>query len=134
MSHSQDLYIGVDTGGTFTDIVVMDADGAVYATKAPTTADSLDVGVFDALTLVAEHRGESVSELLSKVVTFGHGTTQATNALIERRGRPTALVTTQGFGDTLIIQRLMGFTAGVPVESSATSASVHIPFRSSRAI
>jgi N-methylhydantoinase A len=113
---SQDLYIGVDTGGTFTDIVVMDAVGSVYATKAPTTPDSLDVGVFDALALVAEHRGETVRELLGKVVTFGHGTTQATNALIERRGRPTGLVTTQGFGDTLIIQRLMGFTAGVPVE------------------
>ncbi|MFI9630911.1 hydantoinase/oxoprolinase family protein [Streptomyces sp. NPDC052042] len=113
---SQDLYIGVDTGGTFTDIVVMDAVGAVYATKAPTTPDSLDVGVFDALALVAEHRGESVRELLGKVVTFGHGTTQATNALIERRGRPTGLVTTRGFGDTLIIQRLMGFTAGVPIE------------------
>jgi N-methylhydantoinase A len=110
------LYIGVDTGGTFTDIVVMDADGDVFATKAPTTPDSLDVGVFDALALVAEHRGETVQELLAKVVTFGHGTTQATNALIERRGRPTALVTTRGFGDTLIIQRLMGFTAGVPVE------------------
>ncbi|PFW98999.1 Acetophenone carboxylase gamma subunit [Nocardia farcinica] len=112
----QGLYIGVDTGGTFTDIVVMDAVGSVYATKAPTTPDSLDVGVFDALALVAEHRGESVRELLGKVVTFGHGTTQATNALIERRGRPTGLITTQGFGDTLIIQRLMGFTAGVPVE------------------
>lgn len=113
---SRDLYIGVDTGGTFTDIVVMDAMGSVYATKAPTTPDSLDVGVFDALALVAEHRGESVRELLGKVVTFGHGTTQATNALIERRGRPTGLITTKGFGDTLIIQRLMGFTAGVPVE------------------
>lgn len=113
---SQDLYIGVDTGGTFTDIVVMDAEGGVYATKAPTTPDSLDVGVFDALALVAEHRGESVTELLGKVVTFGHGTTQATNALIERCGRPTGLLTTRGFGDTLIIQRLMGFTAGVPVE------------------
>ena len=113
---SRDLYIGVDTGGTFTDIVVMDAVGGVYATKAPTTPDSLDVGVFDALALVAEHRGESVRELLGRVATFGHGTTQATNALIERRGRPTGLITTQGFGDTLIIQRLMGFTAGVPVE------------------
>lgn len=113
---SQDLYIGVDTGGTFTDIVVMDAGGTVYATKAPTTPDALEVGVFDALDLVAGHRGETVTDLLAKVVTFGHGTTRATNALIERRGTRTALITTQGFGDTLIIQRLMGFTAGVHVE------------------
>ncbi len=116
MTNNQDLYIGVDTGGTFTDIVVMDAAGAVYATKAPTTPDALEVGVFDALELVADHRGETVAELLAKVVTFGHGTTQATNALIERRGTRTALITTEGFGDTLIVQRLMGFTAGVPVE------------------
>ncbi|WP_375001256.1 hydantoinase/oxoprolinase family protein [Aeromicrobium sp. CTD01-1L150] len=113
---TQDLYVGVDTGGTFTDIVVMDAAGAIHATKAPTTPESLEVGVFDALQLVAEHRGESVRDLLAKVATFGHGTTQATNALIERRGTPTGLITTEGFGDTLLIQRLMGFTAGVPVE------------------
>ncbi len=55
-------------------------------------------------------------ELLAKVIAFGHGTTQATNAVIERDGARTGLLATAGFGDTLAIQRLMGFTAGVPVD------------------
>ena len=55
-------------------------------------------------------------ELLAKVTAFGHGTTQATNAVIERDGARTGLLATAGFGDTLAIQRLMGFTAGVPVD------------------
>lgn len=111
-----ELYIGVDTGGTFTDIVVMDAAGRVYADKAPTTPHALEEGVFAALEVIAEARGEDVASMLEKVAVFGHGTTQATNALIERRGTKTGLLTTKGFGDTIIIQRLMGFTAGVPIE------------------
>jgi N-methylhydantoinase A len=121
------LYIGVDTGGTFTDIVVMDAEGQVYANKAPTTPRALEDGVFAALQLVAAERSETVEQMLAKVVTFGHGTTQATNALIERRGTRTALLTTRGFGDTLIIQRLMGFTAGTPVERLGEFSNRHHP-------
>jgi N-methylhydantoinase A len=121
------LYIGVDTGGTFTDIVVMDAEGRVYANKAPTTPRALEDGVFAALELIATERAETVEQMLAKVVTFGHGTTQATNALIERRGTRTALLTTRGFGDTLIIQRLMGFTAGTPVERLGEFSNRHYP-------
>lgn len=111
------LYVGVDTGGTFTDVVVMDGAGRVVTDKAPTTAHALEEGVLAGLTLIADSRGETLRELLSQVVSFGHGTTQATNALIERRGTPTGLITTRGFGDTILIQRLMGFTAGMPSES-----------------
>lgn len=112
----QGLYVGVDTGGTFTDVVVMDEAGAVLTNKAPTTPQALEDGVFAALALIADERGESLGDMLAKVVSFGHGTTQATNALIERRGATTGLITTKGFGDTLLLQRLMGFTAGTPVE------------------
>ena len=110
------LSIGVDTGGTFTDVVVMDGRGAVLTAKAPTTPHALEEGVFAALELVAQQRGVTLEELLEAAVSFGHGTTQATNALIERKGARTGLITTRGFGDTLRIQRLMGFTAGVPGE------------------
>ena len=58
----------------------------------------------------------SADELLARVVTFGHGTTQATNALIERTGAATGLITTRGFGDTIGLQRLMGFTAAMTVD------------------
>lgn len=110
------LYVGVDTGGTFTDVVVMDDHGVVVTNKAPTTPGVLEEGVLAALTLVAEERGQTLGQLLTQVASFGHGTTQATNALIERRGTSTGLLTTRGFGDTILIQRLMGFTSGVPTE------------------
>lgn len=111
------LYVGVDTGGTFTDVVVMDGAGRVVTDKAPTTPQALEEGVLAGLSLIAEGRGETLQRMLGQVVSFGHGTTQATNALIERRGTPTGLLTTRGFGDTLLLQRLMGFTAGMPTEA-----------------
>jgi N-methylhydantoinase A len=110
------LYVGVDIGGTFTDLVVMDEAGTVVTNKALTTPHALEQGVFSALQLVADERRESLEEFLAQVGAFGHGTTQATNALIERKGAATGLITTLGFGDTLFVQRLLGFTAGVPSE------------------
>jgi N-methylhydantoinase A len=110
------LYVGVDIGGTFTDLVVMDEAGTVVTDKALTTPHALEEGVFSALELVARERGERLEDFLRQVAAFGHGTTQATNALIERTGATTGLITTLGFGDTLFVQRLLGFTAGVPSE------------------
>ena len=72
--------------------------------------------MFNAVQNAAEQKGMTGEELLAKVTAFGHGTTQATNAVIERDGARTGLLATRGFGDTLAIQRLMGFTAGVPVD------------------
>src|SRR4051794_6070834 len=108
-SDSDSLYVGVDIGGTFTDVAVMDEGGGLVTTKSLTTPGKLEQGVFDALELVAAERGISLPAFLVDVEHFGHGTTQATNALIERSGAKTALLTTAGFGDTLFIQRLMGF-------------------------
>jgi N-methylhydantoinase A len=110
------MYLGVDIGGTFTDLVLLDEDGSITTTKAPTTPGELEKGVLDAIALVAELRKTSVDGLLGQVKAFGHGTTQATNALIERKGACTGLITTRGFGDTLLLQRLMGFTAGLAPE------------------
>ncbi len=110
------MYLGIDIGGTFTDLVLMDENGNIVTAKAPTTPGGLEKGVFDAIALVAATQGVAVEQLLAKVTAFGHGTTQATNALIERTGATTGLIATRGFGDTLALQRLMGFTAGIPVE------------------
>jgi N-methylhydantoinase A len=110
------MYLGIDIGGTFTDLVLMDEGGNISTAKAPTTPGELEKGVFDAVAVAAKAQGLGPEELLSQVTAFGHGTTQATNALIERTGATTGLITTRGFGDTLALQRLMGFTAGVPVE------------------
>jgi N-methylhydantoinase A len=110
------MYLGIDIGGTFTDLVLMDEGGNISTAKAPTTPGELEKGVFDAVAVAAKAQGLGPEELLSRVTAFGHGTTQATNALIERTGATTGLITTRGFGDTLALQRLMGFTAGIPVE------------------
>lgn len=110
------MYLGVDIGGTFTDLVLVDDQGRLYTTKALSTPGELEVGVFNAVQNAAEQIGLTGEELLARVTAFGHGTTQATNAVIERDGARTGLLATRGFGDTLAIQRLMGFTAGVPAD------------------
>jgi N-methylhydantoinase A len=116
------MYLGVDIGGTFTDLVLMDDEGTLTTTKALSTPGQLQIGVFDAILQAAELRGMSADELMRRVTAFGHGTTQATNALIERDGAKTGLIATRGFGDTLALQRLMGFTAGVAADDSAGTA------------
>src|ERR1700720_2901147 len=100
------MYMGVDIGGTFTDLVLMDDEGSITVTKALSTPGELQNGVFDAIARAAALKNLSSKELIQGVVAFGHGTTQATNALIERDGARTGLLTTRGFGDTLLLQRL----------------------------
>jgi N-methylhydantoinase A len=87
--------IGVDIGGTFTDVIAMDEDGQIEHAKSLTTYPDPTVGFFTGL-----------SKLGDEPATFlGHGTTLATNALLTGRGAPTALMTTKGFRDVLEIRR-----------------------------
>jgi N-methylhydantoinase A len=109
-------YIGIDIGGTFTDTVVVDDQGRLQLYKAESTPSAPAAGVMEGLTHASENLGLSTQELLSETACFTHGTTIATNALIERKGALTGLITTKGFGDTMFIQRMMGFTAGLPEE------------------
>jgi N-methylhydantoinase A len=90
--------IGVDVGGTFTDVIVHGADGAVRISKVLSTPPDYDRAVV-----------EAVAELTAggpDVAGVVHGTTVATNAILERRGAKTALVTTAGFRDVLELRRL----------------------------
>ncbi len=89
--------IGADVGGTFTDIVLERTDGTYASVKLLTTHDGPDRAILDGIELIA--RGEGVD--LADVDQIIHGTTLATNALIERRGARTALVTTDGFRDVI---------------------------------
>jgi len=94
------VVIGVDVGGTFTDLVMRDqADGQVIVGKVPTTPRDPEVGVLNAVdaVLTAQH--------LSRCSHFLHGTTVGLNALIERRGATVGLITTAGFRDVLEIGR-----------------------------
>lgn len=109
----------MDTGGTFTDLAIVDEQQRLITRKVPSTPDDPSRAVIAVLGEAARLIGMSVQELLSQVAGFAHGTTIATNAFLERKGCVTGLLTTQGFGDTLFVQRLMGITAGVRREALA---------------
>ncbi len=91
------LRIGADVGGTFTDIVIELANGDYSSIKVLTTQTAPEVGILDGLGRIANQEGVSLADVEQII----HGTTLATNALIERRGAKTALVTTDGFRDVI---------------------------------
>ena len=96
------INLGVDVGGTFTDIVVIDQrTKAITRTKVPSTPKSPDQGVINGVTKVARDFGVDPTEIDFLI----HGTTVATNALIERKGVEAALIVTEGFRDVLHIGR-----------------------------
>src|SRR5262249_51495715 len=105
--------IGIDTGGTFTDAVVMSEAGRVWTAKASTTPDDFSRGVMDALTEAAQTVGVDRKELLNRTTLFKHGSTVATNALITHSGVKVGLVTTKGFEDTTEIMRAIGRVDGL---------------------
>ncbi|MEI2415239.1 hydantoinase/oxoprolinase family protein [Orrella sp. JC864] len=90
------MRIGVEVGGTFTDLVAID-DSGIRVLKVPSTPQNPDEGAFNAL-LASEIPLETVQDL-------AHGSTVATNAVLERKGFLTAFVTTEGFRDVLALQR-----------------------------
>ncbi len=91
-----DIRLGADIGGTFTDIA-LEVGEAIYSTKLLTNYANPEQAIVEGAQIVARDAGISVSDI-SIVI---HGTTLATNALIERRGARTALVTTEGFRDVI---------------------------------
>jgi N-methylhydantoinase A len=109
-------YVGIDIGGTFTDAVVLDDAGQTRLYKTPTTPLDAAEGVNEALRLAELDLGMPEGSLLSEVAYFGLGTTVATNAMIERKGVRTGLITTRGFRDTLLMQRGMGQWTGLDAE------------------
>jgi N-methylhydantoinase A len=94
--------LGFDIGGTFTDIFAIDAEtGDIIQEKVPTTPEVFSQGVIDGIEKVcADHDVEP-----SEITHISHGTTVATNALIEREGVETGLITTSGFRDAIAIGR-----------------------------
>jgi N-methylhydantoinase A len=94
------VVVGIDVGGTFTDAIVLSARGYASA-KVPSTPEDQSVGVIEAVgALLAASAGEA-----DGVASIMHGTTIATNALLERKGARTAFVTTAGFRDLLVLAR-----------------------------
>ena len=90
------MRIGIEIGGTFTDLVAL-SDAGVQVVKVLSTPAAPEAGVFDAL--------DRLGRAVDNADTLVHGSTVATNALLERKGGRTALVTTKGFRDILELQR-----------------------------
>ena len=97
--------IGVDVGGTFTDLVLVDANGALRVGKVPSTPGDPTAGVLDAIEAAAGELSLSSAELLGGCSHFMHGSTVATNIVLERRGSPVGMLVTRGFRDSLEIRR-----------------------------
>ena len=97
--------IGVDTGGTFTDVVVLDELGTITTGKALTTSDDFSAGVGNAIEVAAEKLSLSLQALLSDTVAFAYGTTIGTNAIATRSGAKVGMLTTKGCRDTIHIAR-----------------------------
>jgi len=98
------MRLSVDIGGTFTDVVAVDERGALHVRKALSTPGDQSVGVMDGLAGLAEELGITLAALLARTTLFIHGTTVATNLLIERKGARVGLLTTAGFRDLLEIR------------------------------
>ena len=96
--------ISVDTGGTFTDIIVLDPKGSLHIGKSLTTPERIFDGMAGALNVVAEDLGIELAKLLAATDVLIYGTTRATNAVVTKRTAKTAFITTKGFKDTLTLK------------------------------
>jgi len=93
--------IGIDVGGTFTDVVCVAADGVTTLAKAASTPADQSEGVLAGLGVLADRLGVTLADLLARTERIVHGTTVATNALLERKGARVAMLTTEGHRDVI---------------------------------
>src|SRR5687767_8088203 len=96
------LQFGADVGGTFTDVIALDATGRGWTHKVPSTPPHFEQAVLEAIEFLLRQIGAGGAS----VATVAHGTTVATNAVMEHRGARTALLTTRGFRDVLELRRI----------------------------
>ncbi len=123
MNSQTSIRIGADVGGTFTDIIAMDTQGSIWTHKVPSTPPNYEQAVLRAIEYLLRiaPMGEEEQTPLSRsrtvrageglgvgapVAEVAHGTTVATNAVLEQRGAHTALITTRGFRDVLELRRI----------------------------
>jgi N-methylhydantoinase A len=96
--------LGIDVGGTFTDFILVDADGRIVEGKVPSTPSEPATGIGDGLADLAGAVGATVKDLLRRIDLIVHGSTVALNALIEGEGAKTGLLCTAGFRDSIEIR------------------------------
>src|SRR5215471_9008957 len=94
--------VGVDIGGTFTDIVLLGSDGTIYTQKISSSVDNYARAIVEGLGTLFQQIGVAADG----VEEIRHGTTVASNAILERKGARVGLITTKGFRDILEIRTL----------------------------
>lgn len=128
------MRFAIDTGGTFTDLLVEDDDGRLQMFKASTTPSDPIKGVLDALTLAAETRSVSLREMLSRGTALVYGTTHPINAIITGKAARTAFLTTAGHPDILRLREggrtePFNFTVEFPTPLVPRSLTWEVPGR-----
>ena len=102
---SKNKRVCIDVGGTFTDCLVMDETGLLNKFKSSTTPRDPSTGLMNALKKAARHYGVDIREFLGQIEVLVHGTTLATNILINERGSKAGMITTKGFRDSIEMRR-----------------------------
>src|SRR5512136_2353778 len=93
--------VSVDSGGTFTDGVLINEKGGVVTAKAHTTPQDLTLGTIECLSKLASFSGMTLKNLLGQTSTIVHGTTLATNIVVSRSGAKLGAITTRGYRDRM---------------------------------
>jgi len=109
--------VGVDIGGTFTDIVFLGEDGRRLTKKVSSTVENYATAIVDGLAELIRERGLDDAEIVEVL----HGTTVASNAILELKGARTGLITTKGFRDVLEIRTPADAAAVSPVVDQAAA-------------
>jgi N-methylhydantoinase A len=97
--------LGIDVGGTFTDVVIVDEKNEMAIMKIPSTPENPSEGIRNGLKEIADSLGLEIKELMKRTGRLVHGTTVATNTMLQYNGARTALLTTHGFRDSLEMRR-----------------------------
>ncbi len=123
------MVCGVDIGGTFTDCVLIDEDGRVaYGKALSSPADSFKSGFFGSIESAGDQLGLGAGELYTNLDRLiSHGSTVATNIVVERKGAAIGLITTRGFEDTVRTMRGLGRPTGEPPENLLRFAETRKP-------
>ena len=98
--------VGIDVGGTFTDLICVTPQGAVLLDKTATTPEDQSVGVMNGLALLAQREGREADEFCSMIEVLVHGTTTADNTMIEMDGAVTGMLVTEGHRDEIEMRRV----------------------------
>jgi len=124
--------LGVDIGGTFTDFSLVDDSGGIVLWKEATTPKNRALAVEQGLANLAKATGQTLEEFLGSVDLFVHGSTIATNTVIQRNGPKTALICSEGFRDTLYLRdgfKPDRYNISLPRAADFVSRSLRIPVR-----